>query len=151
MVKVSRVIASVIVLITMGWVVVMYKPSPVVTPPAKSPQESIQALLPPSWVVESKNNTTPTMWGGDPLCEEIDVSNPTEKYHDPHGFDYIARHTFWFCPEHWSGQPPKYRMGQQVYPAGLLVDAKSFKIFYQSLGNNSQPNLGENVKELFLK
>lgn len=150
--------ATSIVIAIVAVVVTMYKQSHTAVPAIssskeyyQSPEERIRTLIPTTWMVQSKENTIPMMWSGDSICEEVSATNPTEKYHDPHGFDYTATHTFWFCPKQWVGQKPKIGAAEQVYPARLLANTQRYRIFALSLGSSSQSDLEERVKTLFSK
>jgi len=78
-------------------------------------------------------------------CLQADIQNLSEIYTDSAGYDYNAWHKFWFCPKGWNGT------FRQEGPANvkLVCDCSNFKIFHKTDGNNSRPNMSQEVIEMF--
>jgi len=122
------------------------------------PTEFLECLLPAEWEIEiieedigSYTSAVPMHWIGEPECMLISAWNPTEKYWQPDvRFEYPAWHDFWFCPEDWEGECILWEgceLPTDAYPARFLCDCHQFKIFHLSIGQNSQADLPERVKD----
>ena len=119
----------------------------------KSPEEKISLMLTDSWTLTIEENKIPAVWSGEPVCKLIILENPSEKYENPFAAfgNYTAFHEFWFCPKGWNGTQKEIPPMVQEYPASLLCDCKDYKIFHFSIGENSQKDWPDRVKEEFSK
>ncbi len=115
-----------------------------------SPEETIKSMLPQSWVVSLEEESVPSVWNSDTKCMTIRAENPSEIYSAPFG-NYSAWHNFWFCPSDWNGTLREIGMTEQTYPAITLCNSAKYKIFYLSIGENSEGNLPEKIKKEYCK
>ena len=118
-------------------------------------RNSWSVILPAEWTITVYEDTAPWQWDGAPECRYVKVRNPNEEYYSEYGeFDYHAFHKFWFCPHDWAGEcvDPCGCEGLsycQTYPAHLLCNGTDHRVFHVSIGQNSQAELPERVKEKY--